>query len=190
MSKNIDLYSLILISIGLAMDAFSVAIVAGFGLNKVKLIDSIRISSTFGIAHIVMPVLGWILGSTVITFIQNWDHWFAFLLLSYVGVRMLLEGLNEESNEIKSSDLLESSSLILFTIAVSIDALAVGLSFSLQELNIWIPSLYMGVGTLIFTFIGLNIGYNTGQRFGKKAQILGGLVLTLIGLRIVLNHLL
>jgi putative Mn2+ efflux pump MntP len=190
MSQPIDLYSLILISIGLAMDAFSIAIIAGFGLGKVKLIDSIRVSSTFGIAHIIMPILGWILGSTVITFIQNWDHWLAFILLSFVGVRMLMEGLNEETDEINSSDMLGLTNLIMFTIAVSIDALAVGLSFSLQELSIWVPSLYMGVGTLIFTFIGLNIGNKTGQRFGKKAQILGGLVLTLIGLRIVINHLL
>jgi putative Mn2+ efflux pump MntP len=172
------------------MDAFSVAIVAGFGLKKVKPIDSIRISSTFGIAHIIMPVLGWILGSTVITFIQNWDHWLAFILLSFVGVKMTRDGLNVETDEIESSDLLGLTSLIMFTIAVSIDALAVGLSFSLQELSIWVPSLYMGAGTLIFTFIGLNIGHKTGQRFGKKAQILGGLVLTLIGLRIVIIHLL
>ena len=86
------------------------------------------------------------------------------------------------------SDLLEFTSLIMFTVTVSIDALAVGLSFSLQELSIWIPSVFMGLSTFIFTFIGLNIGNRTGQRFGKKAQILGGFILILIGLRIVFNH--
>jgi putative Mn2+ efflux pump MntP len=190
MSSSIDIYSLILLSIGLAMDAFSVAIVAGFGLGKVKLSDSLRVSSTFGAAHVVMPVLGWFLGSTVITLIQGWDHWLAFILLAFVGGRMLKEGLDEETVEINASDLLGFASLIMFTIAVSIDALAVGLSFSLQKLSIWVPSLYMGAGTLIFTFIGLNIGNTTGQRFGKRAQIIGGLVLTLIGLRIVITHLL
>ena len=102
---------------------------------------------------------------------------------------MIKEGY-EDSVETISSDILGFSSLIMFTLAVSIDALAVGLSFSLQELSIWIPSLYMGFGTLFFTFIGLNIGKKTGQRFGKKAQILGGIVLTIIGLRIVLTHIL
>ena len=190
MSQSIDIYSLILLSIGLAMDAFSVAIVAGFGLGKVKLSDSLRVSSTFGAAHVIMPLLGWFLGSTVITLIQRWDHWLAFILLAFVGVRMIREGLDKETETINTSDLLGFASLIMFTVAVSIDALAVGLSFSLQNLSIWIPSLYMGAGTLIFTFIGLNIGNKTGQRFGKRAQIAGGLVLTLIGLRIVVTHML
>ena len=189
MSQAIDIYSLILLSIGLAMDAFSVAIVAGFGLGKVKLVDSLKVSSIFGAAHIIMPILGWFLGSTVLGIIQRWDHWLAFLLLAIVGGKMIREGLDPETEEVNASDLLGFASLIMFTIAVSIDALAVGLSFSLQELSIWIPSLYMGAGTLIFTFIGLNIGNKTGQRFGKKAQIAGGLVLILIGLRIVVTHL-
>ena len=190
MSQAMDVYSLILLSIGLAMDAFSVAIVAGFGLGKVKLADSLKVSTTFGIAHIIMPILGWFLGSTVLGLIQRWDHWIAFLLLAFVGGKMLREGLDPEAEEVNASDLLGFASLIMFTIAVSIDALAVGLSFSVQELRIWIPSLYMGAGTLIFTFVGLNIGNKTGQRFGKKAQIAGGIVLILIGLRIVVTHVL
>jgi len=190
MSQAIDFYSLILLSIGLAMDAFSVALVAGFGLGKVKLADSLKVSSTFGVAHIIMPILGWFLGSTVLGLIQRWDHWVAFLLLAFVGGKMLREGLDKETEEVNASDLLGFASLIMFTIAVSIDALAVGLSFSVQELSIWIPSLYMGAGTLIFTFVGLNIGNKTGQRFGKKAQIAGGIVLILIGLRIVVTHVL
>jgi len=188
MSQSIDVYSLILLSIGLAMDAFSVAIVSGFGLGKMKLVDTLKVSLSFGAAHIIMPVLGWFLGSTMVIFIQSWDHWLAFILLVFVGGRMLREGLNEDIKAIEASDLLEFTSLIMFTVAVSIDALAVGLSFSLQELSIWIPSLFMGAGTLIFTFIGLNIGNKTGQRFGKKAQIVGGLILILIGLRIVILH--
>jgi len=189
MPQSIDIYSLVLLSIGLAMDAFSVSIVAGFGLGKVKLIDSLKVSISFGVAHIIMPILGWFLGSTVITLIQRWDHWLAFILLAFVGFRMLKEGLEEETEEVNSSYLLGFASLIMFTVSVSIDALAVGLSFSLQELSIWIPSIYMGAGTFIFTFIGLNIGNKTGQQFGKKAQIVGGLILTLIGLRIIITHL-
>lgn len=188
MSQSMDVYSLILLSIGLAMDAFSIAIVSCFGLGKMKLADSLKVSSSFGVAHIIMPVLGWFLGSTVVTFIQRWDHWLAFILLAYVGGRMLKEGLSEDIKAIEASNLLEFMSLIMFTVAVSIDALAVGLSFSLQGLSIWIPSVFMGLSTFIFTFIGLNIGFKTGQRFGKKAQIVGGLILILIGLRIVFRH--
>ena len=183
-----DLYTLILLSVGLAMDAFSVALVAGFGLGKVKLADSLKVSGVFGVAHIVMPILGWFLGSTVIDLISKWDHWIAFVLLFFVGGKMLMEGLNEDAENINASELLGVTSLLMFTIVVSIDALAVGLSFSVQNLSIWIPSLYMGAGTLVFTFVGLNIGNRTGQRFGKKAQVFGGLVLILIGVRIVLTH--
>lgn len=188
MEPGMDLYTVILLSIGLAMDAFSVALVAGFGLGKVKLADSLKVSGTFGVAHIIMPTLGWFLGSTVMELIAKWDHWLAFVLLAFVGGKMLKEGLDEENEEINASDLLGLTSLLMFTVAVSIDALAVGLSFSVQGLSIWIPSIYMGTGTLIFTFVGLNIGNKTGQRFGKKAQVFGGVVLILIGLRIVLAH--
>jgi len=188
MSQGMDIYSLVLLSVGLAMDAFSVALVAGFGLGKICFKDNVKVSSTFGAAHIVMPVLGWFLGSTIIGLIQQWDHWVAFVLLVFVGGKMIREGFDEENEEVNACDLLDFSSLIMFTIAVSIDALAVGLSFSLQQLSIWIPSLYMGAGTLIFTFIGLTIGNKTGARFGKKAQIIGGLILILIGLRVVVTH--
>lgn len=170
------------------MDAFSVALVAGFGTGRVKLADSLMVSGTFGIAHVIMPTMGWFLGSTVLELIQRWDHWIAFTLLAVVGGKMLKEGLNENAEEIDANELLGLGSLLMFTVAVSIDALAVGLSFSVQDLSIWVPSLYMGAGTLVFTFLGLNIGNKTGQMFGKKAQVFGGLVLILIGLRIVLSH--
>jgi len=188
MSQTMDIYSVLLLSVGLAMDAFSVALVAGFGMGKVKLADSLKISGTFGLAHIIMPTAGWFLGSTVLDLIQRWDHWIAFLLLAFVGGKMLKEGLDENAEDIDANELLGLGSLLMFTVAVSIDALAVGLSFSVQGLNIWVPSLYMGAGTLIFTFVGLNIGNRTGQRFGKRAQVFGGIVLILIGLRIALAH--
>ncbi len=170
------------------MDAFSVALVAGFGMGKVKLTDSLKVSGTFGIAHVIMPTSGWFLGSMVLDLIQSWDHWIAFLLLAFVGGKMLKDGLDKETQDINANELLGMASLLMFTGAVSIDALAVGLSFSVQGLSIWVPSLYMGAGTLIFTFIGLNIGNRMGRRFGKRAQVFGGLVLILIGLRITLAH--
>lgn len=170
------------------MDAFSVALVAGFGMGKVKLADSLKVSGTFGIAHVIMPTSGWFLGSMVLDLIQSWDHWIAFLLLAFVGGKMLKDGLDKETQDINANELLGMASLLMFTVAVSIDALAVGLSFSVQGLSIWVPSLYMGAGTLIFTFIGLNIGNRMGRRFGKRAQVFGGLVLILIGLRITLAH--
>ena len=187
MDLGIDLYSLVLLSVGLAMDAFSVATVTGFGLSRIRVGDATRMSVSFGVAHTLMPVFGWYLGSTFVNLIADYDHWVAFLLLAFVGGKMVLEGMKGDG-EVNPQEILGNMSLLLFTVAVSIDALAVGLSFSLERISIFIPSLFMGAGTLIFTFIGLIIGNRTGQSFGRKAQIFGGLILILIGARIVFTH--
>lgn len=187
LNAGTDVYSLILLSIGLAMDAFSVATVTGFGLGKVKIADAARMSLSFGAAHVVMPILGWVLGSTVVDLISSYDHWAAFLILAFVGGKMIKEGVSGEE-AVDPEYIFKTVSLLIFTVAVSLDALAVGLSFCLQELPILVPSLFMGAGTLVFTFIGLMVGERTGKAFGSKAQIMGGLVLILIGVRIVLSN--
>jgi len=184
---GIDLLTLVILSVGLAMDAFSVATVTGFSLGKVRLQDAAKMSLSFGAAHVVMPTLGWYLGSTVVSLISGFDHWLAFLLLAFVGGRMMKEGIYGDG-KVDPQSVLGGLSLLLFTVAVSVDSLAVGLSFSLEKIAIFVPSLFMGAGTLIFTFVGLMIGNRTGQAVGKRAQILGGLVLVLIGARIVLSH--
>lgn len=188
MDLGIDLASLLLLSVGLAMDAFSVATVTGFALGRVRLGDAARMSLSFGAAHVLMPIAGWFLGSTIVDLVSSYDHWAAFLLLLFVGGRMVLEGLDRDG-EVDPSEVLGGLSLIMFTVAVSIDALAVGLSFRLEDLPILLPSLFMGAGTLIFTFAGLLLGNRTGKAFGKRAQIGGGLVLIVIGARIVFTHL-
>jgi putative Mn2+ efflux pump MntP len=187
MELGVDLVTLIILSIGLAMDAFSVATVTGFGLGRVRLQDAARMSISFGAAHVVMPTLGWYLGGTVVDLISGFDHWLAFLLLAFVGGKMIRDGLDGD-REVDPQSVLGGLSLLLFTVAVSVDSLAVGFSFCLQELPILVPSLFIGAGTLAFTFIGLMIGNRTGQAVGKRAQIFGGLVLVLIGARIVFTH--
>jgi putative Mn2+ efflux pump MntP len=188
MELGIDVISLIMLSIGLAMDAFSVATVTGFGLDKLKIKDATKMSFSFGAAHTVMPILGWAMGATVVRFISSYDHWVAFILLAFVGIRMVFDGLKEGEDRVDPSTIINTASLLLFTLAVSIDSLAVGLSFSLERISIFVPSLFMGAGTLTFTLLGLLLGNRTGQAFGKKAQILGGSVLVFIGLRIVSSH--
>jgi putative Mn2+ efflux pump MntP len=188
LEMGIDIYSLLLLSVGLAMDAFSVATVTGFGLGRIKISDATRMSISFGAAHTLMPITGWVLGSTIVNLVSDYDHWVAFLLLAFVGGRMVMEGLDGDG-EVDPNEILGTVSLIMFTVAVSIDALAVGLSFRLENLPILVPSLFMGAGTLLFTFVGLLVGNRTGKAFGKKAQIMGGLVLIGIGARIVFAHL-
>jgi putative Mn2+ efflux pump MntP len=188
MELGIDVMSLILLSIGLAMDAFSVATVTGFGLGELKVRDATKMSFSFGLAHTIMPIMGWLMGATVVRFISSYDHWVAFILLAFVGIRMMLDGLKNGDDKVDPSTIINTASLLLFTLAVSIDSLAVGLSFSLERISILIPSLFMGAGTLTFTLLGLFLGNRTGQAFGKKAQILGGSVLVFIGLRVVASH--
>ena len=187
MELGVDLLTLVMLSVGLAMDAFSVATVTGFSLGRVRLQDAAKMSLSFGAAHVVMPTIGWYLGATVVNLISGFDHWVAFLLLAFVGGKMIREGLDGDGR-VDPQSILGGLSLLLFTLAVSVDSLAVGLSFSLEKIAIFIPSLFMGACTLAFTFVGLMIGNRTGQAVGKRAQIFGGLVLVLIGARIVLSH--
>ena len=187
MDLGVDLLTLMMLSVGLAMDAFSVATVTGFGLGRVRLQDAAKMSLSFGTAHVVVPTIGWYLGATVVDLISGFDHWVAFLLLAFVGGKMMKEGLNGDG-KVDPQSILGGLNLLLFTVAVSVDSLAVGLSFSLEKIAIFVPSLFMGAGTLFFTFLGLMIGNRTGQSVGKRAQIFGGLVLVLIGARIVLSH--
>jgi putative Mn2+ efflux pump MntP len=184
---GVDLFTLVILSVGLAMDAFSVATVTGFSLGRVRLQDAAKMSFSFGAAHVVMPTIGWYLGATVVNFISGFDHWVAFLLLAFVGGKMMKDGLNGDG-KVDPQSILGGLSLLLFTVAVSVDSLAVGLSFSLEKIAIFVPSLFMGAGTLAFTFFGLMIGNRTGQAVGRRAQIFGGIVLVLIGARIVLSH--
>ena len=153
MSQSMDIYSVLLLSVGLAMDAFSVALVAGFGLGKVKLADSLKVSGTFGIAHVIMPTVGWFLGSTVLELIQRWDHWIAFTLLAIVGGKMLKEGLDKNTEDIDAKELLGMASRFTFTIAVSIDAVAVGRRFSGQERSNWVASILNESGKMAYTVL-------------------------------------
>ena len=173
----------------MAMDAFSVATVTGLNLNKVNYHLAYIMSFSFGIFHFFMPLLGWLAGSTVVDMISGYDHWVAFLLLSIVGAKMIYEAVaNKET--LDTSKILNIPNILLLTIAVSIDSLAVGLSFYLERIQILIPALIIGAVTFVFTFLGVVLGNKTGRSFGKGTQIIGGIILIGIGLRIVITHML
>jgi putative Mn2+ efflux pump MntP len=187
MLSGIDPISLILLSVGLAMDAFSVATVTGFSLGKVENRMFLRMSVVFGVFHVFMPILGWLAGSSIVDFISGYDHWIAFMLLAFVGVRMIYESrLTKE--KIEESEIISLKNLVIFSVAVSIDSMAVGLSFFLERIAIVIPSLVIGLVAFIISFLGTQIGSRTGKTFGSNTQILGGVILILIGIRIVVTH--
>jgi len=136
-----------------------------------------------------MPVIGWYLGSSIEPVIAPYDHWIAFGLLTFVGVRMLLSGIDGNNSSLKT-DPSRGMTLILLSIATSIDALAIGLTLAIMKVDIWYPAVVIGVVTGLLSLIGLRVGNTLGEKFGKRMEIAGGIVLILIGLRIVASHLL
>jgi putative Mn2+ efflux pump MntP len=134
-----------------------------------------------------MPVLGWAAGTTFVGLISGYDHWAAFILLAFVGGRMLLEAARG-GEEVDPARILQNSSLLLFSVAVSIDSVAVGLSFSLQKIEILAPSFVIGATAFAFTYLGVALGNRAGGWLGRWAQVVGGLILIGIGLRVLLTH--
>jgi len=181
------LIEILLISVGLAMDAFAVSICAGTNeLTRGKR-PTFRLSFHFGLFQFMMPVIGWLLGSGVYKYIEVFDHWIALGLLSLVGVKMIKSGFDKNS-DLKSGDMSKGMNLIILSFATSIDALAIGISFAMLQTEIWFPSIIIGIVTATLSVIGVQLGNKLGKKFGKKMEILGGIILILIGIRILVEH--
>lgn len=176
-----------LIAIGLAMDCFAVAISAGTTGRSFRLKNLLYMALSFGIFQSLMTLFGWLAGNSFILLIKNFDHWIVFGLLVFIGGKMLKEGLEKNSEE--QSDYTTGKALIWLSFATSIDALAVGVSFSVMKNGILMPVILIGVVSFVFTLIGGAIGKKVGQMFGKRAEILGGLILIGIGVKILIEHL-
>jgi manganese efflux pump family protein len=172
---------------GLGVDAFSVAIGIGASNKKKSWAPVLRLSFAFGIFQFIMPLIGWLAGSTVVDLIRGFDHWVAFALLAVVGGKMIWEGFEEEEDE-KKADQTSGWPLLVLSIATSIDALAVGFSFSLLKTTILFPAAIIGVVCFMMTAVGMIFGKVLAQIFGRKVEILGGLVLIAIGVKIILEH--
>ena len=184
----IDLTTSFLIALGLAMDAFTVSIGVSTSGQIPGLRSRLRLAGHFGIFQGGMTVLGWLAGETVVRWIERWDHWLAFGLLLYVGLNMIRSGLGKMNEEVRV-DPSKGWSLVILSVATSLDALAIGLSFSFIDTKIWIPSLLIGLVAFGLSCVGLFAGHKLGETLGKRMEIVGGLVLIGIGLRIVITHL-
>lgn len=176
---------LFIIALGLGMDSFSVSICKGLTLKNIEVKTYIKIGLAFGIFQGLMPVIGFLLGQTFKDIISNVDHWLAFILLGIIGINMIREAFEKEEVD----DKLDFKNLSILGIATSIDALIIGITFAIMNVNIIIASLVIIVVTFIMSIIGVRIGNICGCKFEKKAEILGGIILILIGLKILLEHL-
>jgi putative Mn2+ efflux pump MntP len=181
--------TLIGIAIGLAMDAFAVAIAAGLALGEVSARQTLRLAWHFGLFQALMPVVGWLAGLTVASWIEPLDHWIAFGLLAAIGGKMIYEALRDHGDVRDRADPTKGWSLILLSIATSIDALAVGLSLALLDVAIWYPAIVIGLVAGGFTAAGLHLGRRFGSLLGRRVEIVGGAILIAIGLRILVEHL-
>jgi putative Mn2+ efflux pump MntP len=182
-----SLSAVFLIAISMAMDALAVSLCSGLKIGPGPR-PVFRIAFHFGLFQALMPVIGWLFGNTIEPLVKNFDHWVAFGLLTFVGIRMIRSGLCKCEEEIVK-DPSRGLTMVMLSVTVSIDALAVGLSLAFVDVDIWTPALVIGLVTGALSLIGLRVGNRVGRRFGKPVEVLGGLVLIGIGVRILVSHL-
>ncbi len=183
-----DLFTTLAIAAGLSIDAFAVSVTGGATIRPLKFLQALKIALAFGLFQAIMPVIGWAAGITLETYIREYDHWVAFGLLTLIGGRMIYNASSKKSHE-KIFDILRFTTLLLLAIATSIDALAIGFSFALLDTSIIRPVLIIGAITFSLSLVGVYIGNRLGSFFEKKLELAGGIILFLIGLRILLEHL-
>ncbi len=186
--QALNVVEVILIALGLAMDAFAVALAAGASGRARGARAAFRLSFHFGLFQFLMPVLGWLGGSLVASRIASIDHWIAFGLLAYIGGRMVKSG-RGAPEESKPDDPSKGMSLIMLSVATSIDALAVGLSIGMLRVSVWYPAIVIGIVAAAMTLAGIRLGRRLGLRFGQRMEVVGGLVLVGIGLKVLIEHL-
>lgn len=182
---------LLLIGVGLSMDAFAVAICKGLGMSRLNMKQAAVIALFFGAFQAIMPFIGWAAGSWLADLITPIDHWVAFALLAFVGGKMLWDAFHEEDDENpdQMDAKLDLKELLMLAIATSIDALAVGITFAFLQTDIVSSVAIIGCTTFVISFAGVAVGHFFGARFERPATIVGGVVLILIGLKILLEHL-
>lgn len=181
---------ILLIAIGLSADCFAVALSGGISNRNYMARQVLRVAASFGLFQAAMPVLGWLAGETIVEYIAGYDHWVAFGLLVLVSGRMLWESFRFRYSLEKEIDITRGISLLVLSVATSIDALAVGLSFAFLKVNIAVASPTIGTVAFLVTALGFVVGRNVGKLVGRWAEIVGAVILLVIAFRILLSHVL
>lgn len=182
-----DLWELFVIAVGLSMDAFAVSICKGLSTPRLRLRHSLICGGYFGLFQALMPLLGWLLGVRFQAMIASLDHWIAFILLGIIGVNMIRESRENEEESVDSSFTFRT--MLPLAVATSIDALAVGVTFAFLQVDILPAVLFIGCTTFVISAVGVKVGAVFGARFQHQAELLGGVVLVLMGVKILAEHL-
>ncbi|MDD4874096.1 MAG: manganese efflux pump MntP family protein [Dehalococcoidales bacterium] len=187
---NLDFISILIIAVGLSADCFAVVFSGSIAMKSVSRWQVLRASLSFGVFQAFMPVLGWLVGRTIVDLITDYDHWLAFALLVFIGGKMIWESFRFKDEHPSRMDITRGTALLTLSIATSIDALAVGLTFAFLEVNIVLASGVIGITAFVISILGFLLGGKAGKVLGKRAELLGGIMLIAIGLRILLSHIL
>ena len=185
-------FEIFMIGVGLSMDAFAVAICKGLNMRKLDKGQTLVIALFFGCFQALMPFLGWLLGKQFESYITSFDHWIAFVLLAFIGGKMIwdvFKGDDKDEAYCRASARLDIKELFVLAIATSIDALAVGISFAFLQVNIGFAITLIGCTTFVLSAAGVFVGHKFGAKYEDKATVVGGVILILIGLKILLEHL-
>ena len=185
-----EFLSIFFIAIGLAADCFAVALGGSFAMRAFSFPQVFRTALTFGLFQGLMLVLGWLAGRTVVEFVAGYDHWLAFALLLFVGGRMIWQSFHSGEENRGNADITRGFLLLTLAVATSIDALAVGLTFAFIEVDIIVAGLTIGLVAFFATGFGFLLGRKTGSLLGRRAEVVGGIVLIGIGIKIILEHVL
>jgi putative Mn2+ efflux pump MntP len=185
----LTIFEILAIAVGLAMDAFAVSLAGGAGGRLHHPRPAVRLAFHLGLFQFMMPVIGWYLGSRAVRFVGGFGGWIAFALLAFIGVRMVVSGIRSNSEDERGeTDPSRGWTLVALSVATSIDALAVGVSLAMVGVGIWQPSVIIGVVTATISLVGIAIGDRVGTTWGRRVEIAGGLLLVVIGIRILIGH--
>ncbi len=189
MGTKVTFFEIFLIALGLSADAFAVAMCYGVKIKSIKPKAILLIAFSFGFFQAIMPIIGYFVGIQFEAFISSIDHWVAFILLMYVGVKMFVEAFKKDEHDENDFTKIDIKTLLIMSIATSIDALAVGISFAMiKDISIFPSSITIGVITLVSSYIAVCIGKRFGEKFRKSAEVLGGLILIFIGVKVIVEH--
>ena len=182
-----ELLEIIIIAIGLSMDAFAVSIGKGLSVAKSKLSYYLKVGLWFGGFQALMPLIGYLLGTSFADAVAEFDHWIAFALLAIIGGNMIKEAVGNDDDEESNADF-SIKALFVLAVATSIDALAAGVSFAFLKTDIISSIIIIGITTFLFSIVGFKIGIIFGNRYKKRAELVGGVILITIGLKILIEH--
>jgi manganese efflux pump family protein len=180
--------NIIIISISLAMDCFAVSMAGGAVTKKPRAIDALKVGLFFGLFQALMPVIGWYIGFGFKGLIENVDHWIAFALLGLIGIKMIYESFKIESEK-NRIDLIKMTSLLILSVATSIDALVIGITLSILGISLYLSVIIIGLFAFAFSFFGYFLGNKLGKFLESKVELIGGIVLVGIGIKILIEHL-